>query len=92
MHAAPLPDGLEESARLLVGDVLGLGNRAALLVPETPMLGSLPELDSMAVATLLAAAEERFGILIDDGSLSAESFETFGGFLEFLALQGAKAA
>lgn len=82
---------LEQATRQLLSEVLGLGNRAALIESSTPLLGSLPELDSMAVATLLGAAEERFAILIDDGNLSADHFATFGSFVDYLAAQGAKA-
>ena len=52
---------------------------------ETPLLGSIPEFDSMAVVTVLTAIEESFGVEIEDDEISAEVFENFGtlcGFVE----------
>jgi hypothetical protein len=43
-----------------------------------PLLGSLPELDSMAVVTLIGALEEHFGIMVDDDDISASTFATLG--------------
>lgn len=51
---------------------------------ETPLFGALPELDSMAVATLLTDLEDRLGIIIDDDEIDAELFETFGNLLAYL--------
>ncbi|MET0323525.1 MAG: acyl carrier protein [Duganella sp.] len=53
---------------------LGLGQLP--LTPESPLLGSLPQLDSMAVVGLLTALEEHFGIVIDDDDLHARHFAT----------------
>jgi acyl carrier protein len=44
----------------------------------------LPELDSLAVATLLTDLEDRLDIIIDDDDLDAEAFETFGTLRAFL--------
>jgi acyl carrier protein len=41
------------------------------------------ELDSMAVATLLTAIEERLGILLEDDDVEAEDFATYGSLLAF---------
>jgi len=59
-------------------DVLRLGARADAFTAATPLLGSVPELDSMAVAELLTALEERFEVRVDDDTISAETFETVG--------------
>lgn len=48
------------------------------LTADTPLLGSLPEFDSMAVATVIAGLEDRFDIIIEDDDLSVEVFETVG--------------
>ncbi|MGK2285201.1 acyl carrier protein [Pedomonas sp. V897] len=76
---------VEARLRELLGSVLNLGARADELERDTPLLGALPELDSMAIATLLTALEERFDILIDDEDVSADIFETFGNLTEFLS-------
>lgn len=75
---------VEARLRELLASVLGLGARAEGLEQESPLLGALPELDSMAIATLLTALEERFDIMIDDDDVSADIFETFGSLSAFL--------
>jgi acyl carrier protein len=77
-------ENLLNQVRLLLGDVLGLGARAGALTAQTALLGSLPELDSMAVATILAALEERFGIVLDDSQISADVFQTLGSLTTFV--------
>jgi acyl carrier protein len=73
-----------EEVRLIVGDVLELGPRTAQLRRDTPLLGNLPELDSMAVVSVLSALEEHFGITIHDDEVSAEAFETLGSLIDLL--------
>lgn len=68
----------------ILGEVLQLGPRAASLTAETALLGSLPELDSMAVATVIAGIEERFGVFVEDDELSAETFATVGTLAAFV--------
>lgn len=71
--------------RELLTQTLNLGARGEALSAASPLLGALPELDSMAVATVLTALEERFGILIDDDDVSAETFETLGDLAALVA-------
>ena len=61
---------------------LGLGR--APLNGDTALLGSLPELDSMAVVNLLLALEQHFGIAIDDDEISARNFATVGTLSAFV--------
>lgn len=68
----------------LLVEVLQLGDRGKGLDELTPLLGALPELDSMAVATVIAALEERFGIIVEDEELSAEIFATVGSLAAFV--------
>lgn len=68
----------------ILGEVLQLGNRTTALKEQTPLLGNLPELDSMAVATVIAGVEDRFGIYIEDDELSADMFSTVGTLAEFV--------
>ena len=51
---------------------------------SSPLLGALPELDSMAVVGIITAMEETFGFSIDDDEISADSFETFGSLIAFV--------
>ena len=75
-------DEVDRTLRTVIGDTLGLpAAQVAGFDEATLMFGALPELDSMAVATLLTALEERFGMLIEDDDVEAEDFATFGTLL-----------
>lgn len=76
-----------DKLRRIFAEVLGLGARAQVLEPATPLLGSLPELDSMAVATILVAIEENFAIQIDDEDIGADLFATFGALAQYIDSQ-----
>ena len=65
-------------------DVLQLGERAQTFDESTRLLGSLPELDSMAVVSILTALEERFGLVVEDDEITAETFETVGTLHRYL--------
>ena len=72
--------------RAVLGDVLGLSPaRVAAFDAETPLFGSLPELDSMAVASVLTELEDRLGILIEDDEVDGDMLETFGALTAFAA-------
>jgi acyl carrier protein len=62
---------------------LSLGQRP--LNEDTPLLGSLPELDSMAVANLIVALEQYYGFEVYDDEISARHFATVGTLSEFVA-------
>jgi acyl carrier protein len=65
-------------------DVLGIdAARVATFTEATPLFGSLPELDSMAVAGLLTELEDRLGITIEDDEVDGEMLESFGSLLRF---------
>jgi acyl carrier protein len=71
--------------RTVLGAVLGLSPaRAAALTSDSPLLGALPELDSMAVATLFGAIEDRFDLFIDDAEISGDVVESYGTLLAFV--------
>jgi acyl carrier protein len=76
-------DVLKEVTRAL-DDVLSLKGRAAGFTRETHLLGSIPELDSMAVVTLITTLEERFGIVVDDDEIDGGTFATVGSLADFL--------
>jgi acyl carrier protein len=68
----------------IVGRVLDLGKRSASFGPETPLLGSVPELDSMAVATLITSLEDHFGFTVDDDEIDGSTFATIGALADFV--------
>lgn len=73
---------MDIALRALLVDVLGLPmERVDAFDANTPLFGSLPELDSMAVAHLLTGIEERFAVLIEDDSVEAEDFASYGRLL-----------
>ena len=81
MHGVKLDDReeVEATVRSLLVDVLSLRpDRVAKFDDQTELFGALPELDSMAVATLLTEMEERLGILIEDEQVEAEDLMSFG--------------
>lgn len=69
----------------VLDEVLGLKGRALKFNRTTPLLGAVPELDSMAVVSLLASLEEQFGIAVDDADLDAAVFATVGSLEDFLS-------
>lgn len=62
----------------VVAEILGITDRLASMDESTGLVGSLPELDSMAVAELIAAIEDRFGFRVDDADITSDVFETLG--------------
>ena len=57
---------------------------ARALTADTPLLGSVAELDSMAVVSILTALEERFGFAIDDDEVEGRTFESVGTLTRFV--------
>lgn len=74
-----------DEIREILRDTLQLGDRADELTSTSPLLGSIPEFDSMAVVTVLTMVEEEFGIAIDDDEVSGEIFTTVGSLADFVA-------
>jgi acyl carrier protein len=75
---------VDRALRAVLADSLGLDPaRVAAFDESTPLFGSLPEFDSLAVAELLTALEERLGILIEDHEVDADMMETYGALLTF---------
>jgi acyl carrier protein len=75
---------IQTDVKSLLARSLQLGPRAEALTAESPLLGALPELDSMAVVTILTALEDHFGFTVDDDEISAETFATLGSLAEFV--------
>jgi acyl carrier protein len=73
-----------DAVKRILRDTLQLGDRASAFTADTELLGSIPELDSMAVVTILTLIEEEFGIQINDDDVSADTFATVGSLAAFL--------
>ncbi len=70
--------------RQIVGDALQLGSRLESLERDTPLVGNLPELDSMAVVTVITALEEHFSFVVDDDDDVSQAFDTLGCLTEYV--------
>lgn len=69
----------------VLDEVLSLGGRSAAFMRDTPLLGAIPELDSMAVVTLITVLEERMGVTFDDDSVDGATFATVGSLVDFVS-------
>lgn len=69
----------------VLDDVLRLNGKGARMGPESPLLGAVPELDSMAVLAIITGFEERFGFTIADDELDSATFATVGALSDWLA-------
>ncbi|KKC26941.1 acyl carrier protein [Sphingomonas sp. SRS2] len=79
------PINTEDAVRAVLVDVLGIDpTRAAGFTADTGLFGSMPELDSMAVAGLLTELEDRLHIIIDDDEVDGEMLESFGALVDFV--------
>ena len=54
------------------------------LTAASPLLGAVPELDSMAVVTVITTLEERFGFTVADDEIDGSIFATVGSLVEFV--------
>lgn len=73
-----------EEVRTTLTNILSINDRKDTLTEHSALLGSVPELDSMAVVNVITALEEQFDIMIDDDEISAEIFETLGSLTDFI--------
>ncbi len=74
----------------ILDEVLSLKGRAASFALDTPLLGAIPELDSMAVVALITTMEERFCFMVDDDEIDGAAFASVATLVDFV--QGKLAA
>lgn len=74
----------EKEVLSLLDEILSLNGRSAEFSVNTPLLGAIPELDSMAVVALITGLEERFGFMVDDDEIEGSTFATVGSLIEFV--------
>ncbi len=70
---------------LVLDEVLSLNGRAQAFAMDTPLLGALPELDSMAVVALITSLEERFGFCVDDDEIDGSVFASLASLVDFVS-------
>lgn len=78
-------DRTRQAVLALLDDTLGLAGRTSSFNEATPLLGALPELDSMAVVGVISALEEHFGFYVGDDDIDGSTFETVGTLSRFVA-------
>ncbi len=83
-HTPPPPQDTIDVVKDLLGKSLQLGARTSSLTADTPLLGAIPEFDSMTVAHVLTSLEETFGVGIDDDEISVDIFMTVGSLAAFV--------
>ena len=74
----------EKEVLSLLDEILSLNGRSAEFSKTTPLLGAIPELDSMAVVALITGLEDRFGFSVDDDEIEGSTFATLGSLIEFV--------
>lgn len=72
---------IERETLAVLESVLGLGGRSRGFSAQTRLLGAVPELDSMAVAALLAGLEDHFGIRVADDEVDGALFVSVGSLM-----------
>ena len=75
---------VESEVLRLLDEVLSLDGRSAGFIRSTPLLGAIPELDSMAVVSLITALEDTFSIIVDDDDIDGATFATVGSLADFV--------
>lgn len=83
---------VEQEILGVLDEVLTLEGRGADFERNTPLLGALPELDSMAVLGLITTLEERFGFTIHDDEMEGAIFATLGSLTDFVSAKLAASA
>jgi acyl carrier protein len=73
-----------QEVKTVLDEVLSLNGRSAAFTRETHLLGAIPELDSMAVVSLITRLEEHFGLTVDDDDMDGSTFATVGALVDFV--------
>jgi len=76
---------MQEVLRVLDETLSLAGSGLSSFNAATPLLGSVPELDSMAVVSVITTLEDRFGIAIEDDDIDGQTFATVGSLVEFVS-------
>lgn len=75
---------LIDDVKAVVGGALQIRDRVQGMDAAAPLLGAVPELDSIAVVNLITALEEHFGFTVADDEIGAAAFETLGSLTSFV--------
>ena len=86
-HGRDITENMDTAKQVLriLDEVLSLDGRSAAFSRDTLLLGAIPELDSMAVVSLITAFEEQLGISVDDDEIEGATFASVGSLIDFVA-------
>lgn len=76
---------IEREVLAVLEESLSLKGRSVAFTRDTPLLGAIPELDSMAVVSLITSLEDRFGIAVDDDDIDGSTFSSVGSLADFVS-------
>jgi len=79
------PLNVTQEVLRVLDEVLSLNGRSAAFTRDTPLLGAIPELDSMAVVSLITSMEDQFGLVVDDDDIDGATFATVGSLVDFVS-------
>ncbi len=74
----------QDDVLAVLDDVLSLNGRAKSFALSQPLLGAVPELDSIAVIGILNSLEDQFGFVVEDDEIDGSIFETVGSLVAFV--------
>lgn len=75
---------VEHEVIRILRSVLQLDATSVRIDGNSALLGSIPELDSMAVVSVLTAIEERFGVAVDDDEIDGRTFASVKSLASFV--------
>lgn len=70
--------------RNILKSCLQLDSSADSFTAATPLVGALPEFDSMTVVSLLTDLEDYYGFTVEDDEISTELFANLGNLVAFV--------
>ena len=68
----------------VLDEVLSLNGRTTSFDRRTLLIGAIPELDSMAVVSLITSLEDRFGLIVEDDDIDGDTFTSVGSLVDFV--------
>ena len=75
---------IQKEVLAVLDETLSLRGQSTTFSADTPLLGAIPEIDSMAVVSILTALEDRFDFIVDDDEIDGTVFETVGALVQFV--------
>jgi len=72
-----------DELRIMIGEVTGDSVAIHALAEGSPLLGAIPELDSLAIVNLLLAMENKYHFQIDDDEVEQSIFQSLSSLRSF---------